>query len=79
MGASLVGTDDEQVGMACILLQVVDEPVNERSLGSTDEKGDPVGGDELADRLMLGGIEIRNIGTVSSSPGIAWSYVELPE
>ena len=65
--------------MAGILLQVVNEPVNERSLGSTDEEGDPVGGDELADRLMLGGIEIRNIDAVSSSPGIAWSYVELPE
>ena len=79
MSARLVGPDDEQVGMACIFLQVVNEPIDERSLGTANEERDPMCGDELAYRLMLGGIELRDIGTVSSGTRIAWSYVELPE
>ena len=58
MSARLVGANDEQVGMASIFLQVVDEPIDERSLGTTDEERDPVGGDELTHRLMLGGVEV---------------------
>ena len=79
MSTRLVGTDDEQVGMAGIFLQVVNEPINEGSLGATNEKRDTMCGYELAHRLMLGGVEVRHIGTVSSSTRIAWSYVELLE